>query len=426
MGISKRIVSFALAAAMLVGAGAAGVSDDSSPLTSISITASAASGFTSKTVTVKSDYASTKNSVTISWKKISDASGYRIYRKDRKTGKFVKIKTIKDSSTLSFTDTGLSSATRYVYKVKAYKKYNGKNYWSNASKAKYTATKPKAAPEIKSVSESGKKVTVKWSKVKGSGYQLYCAYGNSDDYTKIATIKNADTTSFTINLDEDWQWNSMSGLKFKVRAYKTDEAGGVVKTKCGVSETYYPISTIREYFADGIATFKTATKGSRNLTYKIYNTQGSKTTSNTCYISNSDKKILKKFAAEHFKSTWSSATKIAYTINWINKNVTYVYGSEFYALDGVGYADAIFNKKVGQCIQYNGALVEMINYLGYEANLIQGYYKNTSNQHFWAEMKINGKKYVLEAGNYGKNGDWMNMCVRYKDATNYIRVSYGD
>ncbi len=424
MMVKKRLVSFALAAAMVLPAVGVTEIGSSGVFESMSISASAASDFSSEKVSVKSSYSATENSVTISWEKVSGATGYRIYRYDKTKGKYVKIKTIKDSTVLSYTDSKLKSAVRYSYKVKAYKKSNGKNTWTKASDVKYTATKPKKAPEITSVSDSGTKVTVEWKKVTGSGYQLYMSLGTENEYVKIATINKASTTSYTVDLsDYYYEYYMLNGVKFKIRAFKTDEAGGMVKTKCDVSDNCYPISVIKECFSDGISIFKTAEKGSRNLTYKIYNTQGESTTKTTGYISDTDKAILKAFAKEHFKSSWSSATKIAYTLNWINKNVDYAY--DYTKVSGLTVAQAVFEKKMGQCYQYNGALVEMINYLGYEASLVQGYYNNVGNQHFWAEMKINGKKYVLETGNYGKNGDWMYMCIRYK-YSDYVRVSYGD
>ena len=54
-------------------------------------------------------------------------------------------------------------------------------------------------------------------------------------------------------------------------------------------------------------------------------------------------------------------------------------------------------------------------------NLVQGYVMSEGNQHFWCEVHINGKTYVMETGNAGKNGDWMHFLEPYSEATEYIQ-----
>ena len=44
----------------------------------------------------------------------------------KKNGKYKAVKTIKKAKTVTFTDTKLKKGTTYYYKVKAYKKVNGK------------------------------------------------------------------------------------------------------------------------------------------------------------------------------------------------------------------------------------------------------------------------------------------------------------
>lgn len=151
---------------------------------------------------------------------------------------------------------------------------------------------------------------------------------------------------------------------------------------------------------------------------------------------------LERFAKEHFTADMSKAEKVAYTVNWINKNVWY--GT---VADGgwakimamvqnhtFSYVNCIFNYKIGQCNCYNGALASMMLYLGYDAHLIMGYRGKTNEkgvdtgnhwQHFWCEVKINGQTYVMEAGNYGEDGDWMHVCELYKDVENKYTYTEG-
>ena len=158
------------------------------------------------------------------------------------------------------------------------------------------------------------------------------------------------------------------------------------------------------------------------------NAQGSVST-NSYYdvrysLSGKDWATLEKFAKEHFTSDMTNADKVAYTLNWINKNVWYGTvqdggWAKLIAMCNNGtfsYVNCIFNHKIGQCNCYNGALVSMMLYLGYDAHLVMGYRGNGSSkwQHFWGEVKINGQTYVMEAGNYGEDGDWKYICERYR------------
>ena len=69
--------------------------------------------------------ASKKASVSIKWSKVSNASGYEIWRANSAKGNYSKIKTIKTKNTTSYANKKLS-AGHYYYKVRAYKKVSGK------------------------------------------------------------------------------------------------------------------------------------------------------------------------------------------------------------------------------------------------------------------------------------------------------------
>ena len=77
--------------------------------------------------------ASKKASISIKWSKVSNASGYEIWRANSAKGNYSKIKTIKNSSTTSYTNTKLK-AGRYYYKVRAYKTSTNENVYSSFTK----------------------------------------------------------------------------------------------------------------------------------------------------------------------------------------------------------------------------------------------------------------------------------------------------
>ncbi len=69
-----------------------------------------------------------KTSIKITWEKMSEADGYRIYH-ITESGKLEKLKKIKDNAVTTFTDKGLSYGETYRYAVRAYKEYNGETYY---------------------------------------------------------------------------------------------------------------------------------------------------------------------------------------------------------------------------------------------------------------------------------------------------------
>lgn len=73
--------------------------------------------------------------VKLTWKKVSGADGYEIHRSTKKDGKYSKIKTITKGSVKTYTDKSkLKSGTTYYYKIRAYRKVDGKKVYGEYSK----------------------------------------------------------------------------------------------------------------------------------------------------------------------------------------------------------------------------------------------------------------------------------------------------
>ena len=93
-------------------------------------------------VVMKSSYSATTKAIRINWTPVTGASGYRVYRYDAKTKKWVTLTTIKGGSVGTYKDSkSLKSKTSYKYKVKAYRTVGGVNYWGEASAVKTCTTK---------------------------------------------------------------------------------------------------------------------------------------------------------------------------------------------------------------------------------------------------------------------------------------------
>jgi poly(3-hydroxybutyrate) depolymerase/fibronectin type 3 domain-containing protein len=96
-------------------------------------------------VTISSLTAVSPTSVKISWKKVSNADGYAIYRK-KGDGEYTRIKTITSGSTTSYTNNSLSDSTKYTYKIRAYVKSGSDNVYGSYSTSKSITTPATPAP----------------------------------------------------------------------------------------------------------------------------------------------------------------------------------------------------------------------------------------------------------------------------------------
>lgn len=76
----------------------------------------------------------------LSWNKMSEATGYIIYRKEGE-GTYKKLKTITKNSTLSYTAKDLKPGNTYSYKVRAYKKVDKSIYYGSYSAVKTISIK---------------------------------------------------------------------------------------------------------------------------------------------------------------------------------------------------------------------------------------------------------------------------------------------
>lgn len=133
-----------------------------------------------------------KSGVTVTWNAVSGAAGYYVYHKVS-GGSWKRIATITSGSTLSYTDTAVSSGTSYIYTVKAYagSKYGG--YDKNG-----LSILRLSQPTLSISSKSATAVKLKWSKVSGAkGYYVYRRSGTSGNWSRIATIKSGSTLTYT-------------------------------------------------------------------------------------------------------------------------------------------------------------------------------------------------------------------------------------
>lgn len=146
---------------------------------------------TAPTVTVKN----AAGGIVVSWKKITGAKGYYIYRKTP-TGSWKKIATKSSGNTVTHTDSTVknSDGKTYLYTVRA---YTGSTL--SAYRPGVTTVRLKAVAISSATNSASKKITVKWNKYSGAGgYQIQYATSSSFNDAKASTITSNKTGSRTL------------------------------------------------------------------------------------------------------------------------------------------------------------------------------------------------------------------------------------
>ena len=146
---------------------------------------------------IKTDVKVTAKTVTVSWNKVSGASGYRVYKKTS-GGKWTTLKNIFGTRTLTFTDSNAKGVASYA--VTAFKKVDGKYVFSSKSaevKVR-TLSKPKLSVKEKETAE-GKTIALTGSKVSGAnGYDIYQKIGKDGKWTAISKNRKEPTLKYTV------------------------------------------------------------------------------------------------------------------------------------------------------------------------------------------------------------------------------------
>lgn len=71
-----------------------------------------------------------KQKIRVSWKRVTGATGYKVYRSTKKNKGFKAVKTIKKAKTVKYTTKKMKKGKRYYFKVRAYRNVGGKKVYS--------------------------------------------------------------------------------------------------------------------------------------------------------------------------------------------------------------------------------------------------------------------------------------------------------
>ena len=165
-------------------------------------------------VTAKFVAETTADSVELRWRKVSGATGYRIYQ--RVGNKWKHIKTVK---TNKYVLEDLTASETYKFAVRAYKKSGGKTYVADKYKSVTAKTqKMGKTPTPKASKITKDSITLKWSEVAGAtGYRVYQYKGG-----KWVKIKSVTTNSYTVK-----SLKNATTYKFRIKPYAKPASGTV-------------------------------------------------------------------------------------------------------------------------------------------------------------------------------------------------------
>ncbi|MBR6337986.1 MAG: N-acetylmuramoyl-L-alanine amidase [Ruminococcus sp.] len=158
------------------------------------------------------------NNVTFKWKTSGDVGGYQIWLRDNDTqgSSYKKLGNISAKKTALTTNKNITFGKNYSFKLRSYKKVDGKWVYSDWSTVKSTYTGIKT-PEITSLATSGPNIDISWSASDSNikGYQLWMKAANSTKYVKLGNISAKKLTAFFSD-----GVPASTNVKLRMRAYR--------------------------------------------------------------------------------------------------------------------------------------------------------------------------------------------------------------
>lgn len=193
------------------------------------------------------------NKIQVKWNKVSGADGYAVYKATSKTGKYTLIKRIDSSKTTSYTWAKANVGTTYYFKVKAYKKVNGKRVYGSYSKVVSGKTYLAKPTVYRTDMDLGDYAHLYFSKVSGAtGYEVWRSTKPDSGYTKVSTVssKNSYYGYYSRAKKNVYHW-AISGKNYKsetvyyhkVRAYRVVNGKKVYSNFSDYDITYEGVSS---------------------------------------------------------------------------------------------------------------------------------------------------------------------------------------
>ena len=152
------------------------------------------------------------NSITLSWNRNTTATGYKL--EQYKGGKWVQVAQINSNSTTSYKVTGLTAATAYSFRIRAYKTSGNATAHSGYTNLS-TLTSPTNVSNVVCAARSYNSITLSWNRnTTATGYKLEQYKGGK--WVQVAQINSNSATSYKVT-----GLTAATAYSFRIRAYKT-------------------------------------------------------------------------------------------------------------------------------------------------------------------------------------------------------------
>ena len=282
-----------------------------------------------RAVTYKTADTNGLHQITIKWKKISGASGYRIQRKAPGATKWTTVLT--KTKALSYTDTDVLPGSTYKYRVRAYRAVNGVKYWG-ANKTK-TVTAGKGKTKVTSVYQSEfNSITIKWKKI--SGAKTYTIQRrekgliSSGSWATIAkNVKGKTYTDATAACGKSYQYRVRAVGKYNGKTFSCS----------------YSSASARVTASNGAVTAKQVTVDDSGLKVTWNALEGV-----TGYI------VYRKKEGESKFTKVGTSNTTNYVDKTVASSVTYTYRLKAYRkLNGKTYRSSVYSNEVSQLMAYS-------------------------------------------------------------------------
>ena len=226
---------------------------------------------------------------TLTWKAVTGAAKYEVYRARSKDGDYIKYSTVTGTS---YTNTSyIENGNTYYYKVRALKSDGTAGAWSSVVSVTYKQTL--SAPAVTGGNDAQGRPTLTWKAVSGAAkYEVYRARSKDGTYTKYSTTTGTAYTNSSY-------LTSGATYYYKVRALDANGNAGpysaVVSVTCRLKLPAPTVTggndaqgrpTLKWNAVTGAAKYEVYRARSMNGDYVKYSTVTGTSYTNTSYLAN--------------------------------------------------------------------------------------------------------------------------------------------
>ena len=253
---------------------------------------------------------------TLTWKAVTGAAKYEVYRARSKDGDYIKYSTVTGTS---YTNTSyIENGNTYYYKVRALDANGTAGAWSSVVSVTYKQTLP--APAVTGGNDSQGRPTLTWNAVSGAAkYEVYRARSKDGDYTKYSTTTGTAYTNSSY-------LTSGATYYYKVRALDANGNAGpysaVVSVTCRLKLTAPTVTggndaqghpTLKWNAVSGAAKYEVYRARSKDGDYIKYSTVTGTSYTNTSYIENGNTYYYKVRALDANGTAGPDSTPVSVT-----------------------------------------------------------------------------------------------------------------